>query len=320
MELRDYQRRGIEAVIKAWEEGRVPLISVATGGGKSFMIATLLSRILPINARALVIAHTEEIVNQLYTTTLNTCTSKTSIGIVMAEKNDAAHQIIIATRQSLITRLENLLKHGSFFIVVVDEAHHATTKNSYGQLLYNLFKSNSQTKVVGFTATPQNRNGALFSDIVFSWNIEDGINEGFLVPFIVVNFTSNNGIGEIQAYKKHILPTNRQCIAFFPSVDTSRDFAKAMKLNNISAAHIDGRTPKDERRDILSKYKEGIIRLLCNMQVFTEGFDAPNTSAILLARKVKSKILLTQIIGRGLRYSPSKHNCLILNLSEDIII
>ncbi|PJF39385.1 MAG: hypothetical protein CUN54_08835, partial [Phototrophicales bacterium] len=57
------------------------------------------------------------------------------------------------------------------------------------------------------------------------------------------------------------------------------------------------------------------INPISNVAVLTEGFDAPATSAIFLARPTRSRVLFTQIIGRGLRPFPGKHDCLLVDLT-----
>jgi ribosomal protein L32 len=117
----------------------------------------------------------------------------------------------------------------------------------------------------------------------------------------------------IDAFNEHA--GERQTLAFFPKVDMSREFARRLSEAGIPAAHIDANTPKDERGDVLRRYQRGEIRVVSNMGVLTEGFDAPQTSAILMARPTRSETLFTQIIGRGLRLYPGKQDCLIIDLT-----
>jgi len=311
--LRDYQREGIDAIKIAWDLKKKPMVVVATGGGKTTMIAQLLVETVPSNARALVVAHTEEIVSQIHKTIQKQYGD--SVGIVMGIQDDMHSQIIVATRQSLST--QRLSKLGMFDVIVIDEAHHATPENTYGQIVEKILKKNQRTKLVGFTATPTG-DERLFDEIVFSWTISDGINSGYLVPSRHINVSAGGILDKnwmkltVEAFKIHILPSNRPCLAFFPSVAMSRRFSQALKRHGISAAHIDGETPREERETILSEYKNGEIQIVCNMAVLTEGFDAPNTSAILMARPTRSQTLITQILGRGLRTAPGKRDCLIV--------
>ena len=334
-DLRNYQKTGIRSVIEAWDSNKKPMVSVATGGGKTVMISQLLFETLAPNKRALVVAHTTEIVHQIYITLQRRHTR--SIGIVMGARNDVDSQIIVATRQSLTSkRLSNILEYGAFQVVVIDEAHHATTDNTYGDIINAILKKNPRSKIVGFTATPNrtdgqgtDEDGKLFDDIVFSWSIKDGIRSGFLVPVKHIPVTVGQYPNQVsvmdcknwlqlsvQSYEKYIAG-RRQTLAFYPSVQMSLQFSRALKRRGFSAAHIDGTTPKDKRHSVITDYKNGKIQIICNMEVLTEGFDAPNTSAIIMARSTQSRSLFTQIIGRGLRPSPNKKDCLLINLTGE---
>lgn len=327
--LRDYQHEAIHSILKALETKKKPMVSVATGGGKTTIISQLLFTVLGTD-RALVIAHTEEIVKQIYESIRRQFLDNNrqiSIGIVMGKINAFNAQIIVASRQSLgRNRLLEILYFGSIGHVIIDEAHHATPENTYGDIFRTIKQYNPESTLVGFTATPirsDEKELRFFDEIVFSWTILEGITSGHLVPvqlktLDISDFANILGSKKwtnfaVQVWKKYI--SGRPCLAFFPTVNTSRRFNRALKKQGYSAAHIDGTTDREERRNILESYKNGEIQIVCNVEVLTEGFDAPHTSAILLARPTHSKTLLTQILGRGLRMSEGKKNCLVVNLA-----
>jgi hypothetical protein len=113
-----------------------------------------------------------------------------------------------------------------------------------------------------------------------------------------------------RAYIEH--GEGRQALAYTPGVQTSKELCDALLERGISAAHVDGTTPKEERRAIIKAFRAREIQVLCNCMIVVEGFDAPSTECILMARPTKSHGLLTQIIGRGLRPYPGKEDCLVL--------
>lgn len=76
---------------------------------------------------------------------------------------------------------------------------------------------------------------------------------------------------------------------------------------------ITGTTPLDERDEIISKLKSKQLKFLVNVSVLTTGFDAPHIDVIAILRPTESTSLYQQIIGRGLRISPGKKDCLILD-------
>src|SRR5690606_14695579 len=88
---------------------------------------------------------------------------------------------------------------------------------------------------------------------------------------------------------------------------------------HIPAAHIDGYMDTEERAHYIELYRKGVIKVLCNVAVLTKGFDAPETSCLVLARPTKSLMLHYQIMGRGLRTAPGKEDCIILDHAGNCI-
>jgi len=54
--------------------------------------------------------------------------------------------------------------------------------------------------------------------------------------------------------------------------------------------------------------------VLVNCGIFTEGTDIPNIDCILLARPTRSRNLIVQMIGRGMRLSPGKKDCHVIDM------
>jgi len=81
------------------------------------------------------------------------------------------------------------------------------------------------------------------------------------------------------------------------------------------AEHISGDTPVEERDAILGGLTRGDVEIVCNAMVLTEGWDAPEVSALILARPTRSLSLYRQMIGRALRPSPGKTDAIILDHS-----
>ncbi|PTO72384.1 DEAD/DEAH box helicase [Vibrio splendidus] len=74
-----------------------------------------------------------------------------------------------------------------------------------------------------------------------------------------------------------------------------------------------GDTPTLERDQIISDFKDRKIKFLVNVSVLTTGFDAPHVDLIAILRPTESISLYQQIVGRGLRLSPGKKECLVLD-------
>ncbi|MDD5295516.1 MAG: DEAD/DEAH box helicase family protein [Rhodocyclaceae bacterium] len=93
----------------------------------------------------------------------------------------------------------------------------------------------------------------------------------------------------------------RSILLFANSVSHAEEMAMRLNLERIPAAAISGDTPSSARRYFLDRFKRQEIRVLCNYNVLTTGFDAPKTDMVLIARQVQSPVRYMQMVGRGLR-------------------
>lgn len=352
--LRAYQEKAVQSIIDAWAEGLSPLVAMATGGGKTTVFSELLLRVCnPHKQRALVLAHTEEIIcqsekrinDQFSGQLIHFYTDRFlgGIGVVTANTKEFSSRIVVATRQSLHeTALPRLTETGKIDYLIIDECHHASAE-SYLEI-YNKLKSiNPEMKVCGFTATPKRSDrkalAMIFDKIAYTWSIMDGIKEGYLTPLTALSVQTDVDLSSVKTsegdYDKKqlaaVLDTanwiekaveawnkyggNRQTLAFFPEVVMSRAFASKMNEKGIPTAHLDAQTPKEKRRQMLADFQQGQLKVIANVAVLTEGFDAPQTSCILWARPTQSSVVLTQAIGRGLRPHPHKTDCFVIDLT-----
>ena len=99
----------------------------------------------------------------------------------------------------------------------------------------------------------------------------------------------------------------RNKILFFGcSIDHSRHIARSLRIiYNINAEYVDSKMNIDQRVSAIEKFKNGDVEVLCNYDVLTTGFDAPNINCVFVGRPIHSTLLYTQIIGRGLRGTKS---------------
>ncbi len=354
-EMRDYQEEALVAVDGALARGEKTVVAVATGGGKSSIAAEYLARNFhPETERALVLAHSQEIIYQL-TSRIERQMGELlapwygmapGLAIEMADQRAPNARIVVATRQSLHKkRLDQVLDFGAFDHLIVDECHHLYAGGTYNHIIDRLTQVNPNVKVIGFSATPKRTDGralqVVFDSICFEWSILRGISSGWLVPptrIVVGTGVNTSGVNTVagdynekqlltvleasnwrelvvKAYVDHIKPTGRQTLAYLPKVKMSQEFVAELCALGIKAAHIDGETPREERARILREYGAGEINIVSNYGVILEGLDVPETGAILYARPTRSQTLLTQIIGRGLRLFPGKKDCLVVDLT-----
>ena len=99
---------------------------------------------------------------------------------------------------------------------------------------------------------------------------------------------------------------DRKTIVFTTRVETAHDLVA--RFNDVAggdvARAVDGKTPDDERKQILAGHAYGDFQILVNVGVRAEGYDCPSVRAIVMARPTKSRALYTQMAGRGLRVLP----------------
>jgi len=96
---------------------------------------------------------------------------------------------------------------------------------------------------------------------------------------------------------------HKRIIVFASTVEHARALALALKTRSVDAQCVTSETPSEIRRHEISRYKENsnAAMVLCNFGVLTTGFDAPKTSAAVIARPTKSLVLYSQMAGRAMR-------------------
>ncbi|EPN2889287.1 helicase-related protein [Listeria monocytogenes] len=227
--------------------------------------------------------------------------------------------------QTIVRRLDHTPQPE---LIVIDESHHILA-NSYKKIIEYFHEA----RVIGFTATPVRINGGGLGDIndmlIEKVNVKWLIENQFLAPYkyfapeIVQTETLNvkrtgefdmTGLDDqfnkkmvwgdvIQHYQK--LANGEQAILYASSIYQSEKMAASFNAVGISSAHIDGKTPKPIRDDIIKRFREGELKVLCNLDLIGEGFDVPDCSTVIMLRPTQSLSLYIQQSMRGMRY---KHN------------
>ena len=98
---------------------------------------------------------------------------------------------------------------------------------------------------------------------------------------------------------------------FAASVAHAREIAGYLPEREV--ALVLGDTPVPERDALVSAFRERKLRYLVNVAVLTTGFDVPHVDFIAILRPTQSVSLFQQIVGRGLRPSPGKQDCLVMD-------
>lgn len=116
------------------------------------------------------------------------------------------------------------------------------------------------------------------------------------------------------------LPDDWPVLVFATSVDHAKLLAAQLSGRGVRSVAIDSATPAAERRRSIEKFRSRDIRVITNYGVLSQGFDAPATRVVVIARPVYSSNIYQQMVGRGLRgpKNGGKDTCLILDVKDNI--
>ena len=312
MELRDYQQRMIDDIRYSMRTGKRSICAVlGCGGGKSVIQGDISRQTTEKGNRVLFLVHRQELCGQI-TATFERCGVNFDLCDVM--------MVQTATR-----RLTKLPKPS---LIITDECHHALS-NSYTRI-YDYFPDAVR---LGFTATPCRMNegglGKVFDDLVIGPSTEWLIENHYLSSYEYFSVKLADALGvavkrgdydavalaEIMEQTKIYgdtvenwknIANGKQTIVYCASVKASKATAEEFRKAGISAAHIDGTTPKAERENLVEDFRQGRITVLSNVELFGEGFDVPDCEAVVLLRPTKSLTLFIQQSMRSMRYKDGK--------------
>lgn len=336
-ELRDYQKEAITAIDKM-SINKPSLIVVPTGGGKTVIMADVAAR---NKSRTLIILPSTELREQTIDK-LKSTDPALDIGSVQGSLDEVSNKIVCSTRQSLThgksTRIERMLKYGGFGLIIFDEAHQACS-----QIIKVLSKMDiSESKVLGFTATPFSKDITnVFKEILYNKDILYMIDNSYLVEPKVLQISTKTNLAGVKTiagefnqreleltinneYRNDLIvkayvqfaSDRKHTLVFASGIEHCEDLTKEFRKQGIKCKNIDSTLSKENRENILEEYKTGKINVLCNVGVLTTGFDDPQTNCIIYARPTNSKILFTQILGRGLRIFEGKTDCLVMDFKD----
>ena len=108
---------------------------------------------------------------------------------------------------------------------------------------------------------------------------------------------------QILSAVEDLLRVHRRVIVFAPSVDNARMLTAILSVRGHEAHVVTGESNASERERIIRRFRSGANRsmVIVNYGVLTTGFDAPATSAAVIARPTRSLVLYSQMVGRATR-------------------
>lgn len=354
--LRDYQVEDLCSMIAAAQRVKerpagVPpdrvLCILPTGAGKTLLMLAFARALRKRwGWRTLITVPFRNLIHQ----TANAIREKMpdlSFGLIGDGHFDLEGDVVVAVQASLAGEKLQKIPRDAFQLVVFDEAHHAAAESYQGLLTH----FDSAKLIMGMTATyirgddVSIASDQYFPDVIV-WNTVGQLTRaGYLVEAVGYYKYTGISIDEVKvrngkfvegqlSHAVNIPERNEQAVdawfefmegypsvAYCVDIAHAKDLAAAFNSQGVPAAAVWGRMPDDDYRKIMEDYRAGKILVLANAKLLTEGWDAPLTAGILMARpvtKTSANVLVPQMFGRALRPDPGsgKTHAVIVELRD----
>ena len=329
MILRDDQQIFVRQVNAALAVAPHSVLGVApTGSGKTVCFCALAKQ---WKGRVMILVHRKELLEQV-----SRCLTQWEVahGLIAPDApNRKAERVQVASVQTLVRRLADYVPPD---YLIIDEAHHALLKSSWGKI----FRAWPHAKRLGVTATPERLSGEglreVFSTMIIGPSVKTLIEDRALSRYRlfappvqyadrivrrmgdfarrelsdVMNVRTITG-DAVQHYRKHA--TGKRAMVFCVSIEHAESVAKQFAETGIPACSIDGEMGAVERSGILRRFAAGEIHVLTSCDLVSEGFDLPAVEVAVLLRPTQSLALHLQQVGRALRSYEGKEAAIILD-------
>lgn len=312
--LRPYQLAGRSRIFDAWKSGaRLVLCVSPTGSGKTSLFAHIASSVVNAGKRVLVVVHRRELANQAANRFRE---FGVDFGYIMAGESARPYAPLqIGSVQTLVRR-----RCPPADLVIFDEAHLSTAK-TWRTVLENY----PAARVLGVTATPWRLGGkplaGQYDECVIVSTPAELRELGFLCAYngfsylapdlddvkITAGEYNEKESGEAMGSslvvdnmveKWGLYARELSTVVFAANVLRSRELTDKFKGVGVTAEHLDGSTPHEQRKAILKRVETGQTMILCNVGVAVEGLDIPRLKCCILARPTKSLARAIQMMGR----------------------
>lgn len=329
---RPFQETAHQSLRAGFRAGHTRQLLVApTGSGKTFCGLRVIREAIQKSRRALFVCDRTALINQ---TSARADSYGMDHGIVQAD-----HWRRNNTLPFQIASIQTIQARGYWppaDVIVLDEAH--TLYSATRELL-----ANSAATVIGLTATPCTKGlGLLYSHLVNAATMHELTESGVLVPMQILTcvkpdmtgaatsggeWTAKSAgqreaqiIGDvIGEWQRH--GDNLKTIAFGADIAYCQQLVQRFNAAGINAATYTADTPDSERVELLREFEKPnpSVRVLVSVEALAKGFDVQDIGCVIDARPLrKSLSTAIQMWGRGLRSSPGKTRCKLLDFSGNI--
>ena len=338
-EDRQYQLDAVDYAMAS--EGR-PILCAPTGSGKTYIAAMMAKRTLDEGGTFGIMTPREEILAQVAETMAEVC-GPTNVGVIKAgwEPNPYAH-VQVMSWPTLVARVG---RHGTDYLqpfsrLAIDECHLATSPRMQERILPYY---EERARVVGLTATPSRKSGrglgTYFTEIKHVTSVRQLIQNGNLCPleYWAGKFADVEGVrttaGDFnqKQLRERTAPLvgdvidnwcrlaqDRHTLVFAVDVPHCEALAERFQRAGVSAAPLHSHMAPEKRHEVVEAFKARRIQVLVNVTIASYGFDAPTVDCVVMARPTKSIVLHLQMLGRGMRVSPGKEVCMVLDHADNV--
>tara|TARA_R110000851_G_scaffold203517_1_gene355370 strand:- start:425 stop:1816 length:1392 start_codon:yes stop_codon:yes gene_type:complete len=339
--LRPYQNEIISSLRTKIKKGAKHLIMCApTGAGKTIMFSYMIKGAVSKGLKCLILTDRTELLTQ-------SGGALNNFGLDFSEIKPTNKPTVlngnlyIAMAQTLSRRIKQELYvewFDNLDLIIIDEAH----KQTFNNLIEYV---NKNTIVIGATATPlrdknQKSLHNFYQTLTDEVSVLDLINLGYLSApktfgvSVDLSNVKTKGMdydttsmgnmydeskmydGVYQNYMR--LTPNKKALIFASSVKSSKKIVSELINKGLPAKHIDGNTPKKERKEVLEWFVNTKDAMLSNVGILNAGFDCPSIEVVILYRATKSLPLFLQMVGRGSRTTETKKEFTILDFGNNI--
>ena len=320
MNPRDYQVLDVDSIRNALKTCRAVIYRLPTGGGKTMVAGMIAQGAARLGTSVLALVHRRELVKQ-FCGTLDQFGFAGQYGVIASGRTPTPWaKFQVASIQTLHRRKYLKLNPG---IVFIDECHHVKAK-TWEEVIGRF----PNAQLIGLSATPKRLDGKplgdIFGHIIHGPEIPDLVDQGHLArtllkwpkhPLSTKGIRSLGGdfskkdLGEridrnvvvsaVNTFFRHD-PT-RLTIFFGVNIAHSQMVAQEFRDRGISAEHVDGHTDDDRRDHVMEEFRGGNVRVLCNVDIASEGANFPMCSSILDAAPTESLVRYQQRAGRAMR-------------------
>jgi superfamily II DNA or RNA helicase/HKD family nuclease len=340
-----HQQEALDELAYARLEGKTKnLIVAATGTGKTLLAAFDYHRLCGEyggRPSLLFVAHREDILKQslgaFRAVMKDSDFGELNVGMERAD----AWRHVFASVQSLAHRTLAEISPTHFDVVVIDEFHHAEAP-TYLRLLDHF----EPKQLIGLTATPERADGKnvieRFGTPTYELRLWHALDRKLLCPFHYFGIDDETDLSGVtwvggryadseldRQFVEHGEHRTRivirellekaedldrmRTVAFCATIKHAEFMAEEFQKVGLDARALHSGLATDDRRELLRRFRNGDLPIICTVDLFNEGIDIPEINTVLFLRPTESATVFIQQLGRGLRNHPEKGALTVLD-------